>query len=275
MQMFTPAQVTDNYTAAAKAKTEKKGALVFILAVFGGMVIALGAATSNTAIHSIENISAARIIAGAMFAFGLPVIVLTGAELFTGNSLLAIPLIRKNISAAAMLKNWGIVYLGNFLGAAFVAACCAFSGQFNFSGGGLAVFTIQTAAAKCALPFGRAVILGFFCNVLVCAGVFCALTAQSTGGRVIGAYLPVFLFVCCGFEHSVANMYYIPAGLFAMQNGQYAVLASAAGVNTAALGWPAFLGANLLPVTIGNILGGVFFALVMHFGHGTTAQKNN
>ncbi len=116
-----------------------------------------------------------------------------------------------------LLRNLSIVYVGNFIGSLLTAAACAYSGQLDMSSGALAVFTIKLAAAKCSLRFGKAVILGIMCNILVCTSVACALCAKSLPGRAIGAHLPTCFFVICGFEHCIANMYYIPAGLMALQ----------------------------------------------------------
>jgi formate/nitrite transporter len=181
--------------------------------------------------------------------------------------MIALPVLTEEAAWIGMLKNWVCVYFGNLAGALLLAAGLAAGGQLNLGGGALALHTIRTAAAKCALPFGGAVILGVFCNVLVCIGVLCSLSAKDTAGRIAGAYLPVAFFVICGFEHSVANMYYIPAGIFALGNPEYAALAASAGLNTAALGWGRFLWANLLPVTLGNIIGGAGVAILLWLGH--------
>ena len=123
-------------------------------------------------------------------------------------------------------------------------------------GNGMAVSVISTAAAKCALPFGDALIKGIMCNFLVCIAVWISFAAKDVAGKIVGIFFPIMMFVLCGFEHSVANMYYISAGLFAQTVPGYAAAAAAAGVNTSALTFGAFLGSNLLPVTIGNIIGG-------------------
>ena len=164
-----------------------------------------------------------------------------------------------------MLRNWAIVYLSNFAGALLVAAGCAFFGQLNYSGGLLAVFTMKLAAGKCALPFQNAFVLAILCNLLVCLGVILAMTAKDTAGRFIGAFLPVCYFVICGFEHCVANMYYIPAGLMAKAVPAYAQLAAEMGVDLSALTVDGFLIGNLLPVTLGNIVGGAGIAALLWY----------
>lgn len=148
-----------------------------------------------------------------------------------------------------------------------MAAGCAYFGQMNYSGGGLAVFTMKLAATKASLPMGNAIVLGFFCNVLVCFAVLCSLEAKDVTGRIVGTFLPIASFVICGFEHSVANMYYIPAGIFASHVPAYAAKAAEAGLDLSMLTWGNFLIKNLIPVTIGNILGGVFVGASMWLGH--------
>jgi formate/nitrite transporter len=263
MNSLSPAEIVQSYAEAGQKKTECSFWKLFLRAVLAGALVAFGAAVTNTAVHSIANVSAARIISGLLFPFGLGMVMLLGAELFTGNCMIPISVLEGKTTAARMLYNWGVVYLGNFFGALLLAAGCAYFGQMNYSGGGLAVYTIQVAAGKSAIPFFSGVALGFFCNVLVCAGVFCSLSARDTAGRIMGAYIPVAFFVICGFEHCIANMYYIPAGLFAMTVPEYARLAAEAGVDAVALTWGGFFLGNLIPVTLGNILGGAGFGLAM------------
>lgn len=271
--MLSPGEFVDSYSAVGAGKAAAPAKKLLLLAILAGFLIGMGGAVTNTASHAIENVSAAKIICGMLFPFGLIMVVLTGAELFTGNCLITIPVLAKRASLRGMARNLAIVYVGNFVGAAALAAACAYSGQMNLSGGGLAVTTIKIAAAKCTLPFGSAVVLGVLCNILVCAGVMCALCAKSVAGRAVGAFVPVSFFVFCGFEHCVANMYYVPAGLFALSVPKYAALAEAAGLDTAALTWGGFLLRNLLPVTLGNVLGGCGFAALIWASHRKSESK--
>ena len=258
MNLFTPSEITQNYSASGKAKAESPADRLFISAIMAGLFIAFAAATANTAAHSVINVSAARIISGLLFPFGLGMVILLGAELFTGNCLISISVMNRETTIGKMMRNWFFVYMGNYVGAVALAAGCVFFGQLDYSDGGLALYTIRVATVKCSISFPQGIIMGFFCNLLVCAGVLCSLSAKDTIGRIAGAYIPVAFFVICGFEHSIANMYYIPAGLLAMRIREYAEIAAAAGVNTDALTWANFFLRNLLPVTLGNILGGVF-----------------
>ena len=268
MNLFTPKECAANYAVVGAAKTRMPLARIFLLAMLAGFLIAVAGAVTNTAAHTIDNVGAARIVCGLLFPFGLAMVVLTGAELFTGNTLISISLLDGQASMAGMLRNWAVAYLGNAVGAVLVAAGCAFGGQFNYSGGQLAVFTMTLAAAKCALPAGGAVILGILCNILVTAGVLLSLSAKDLTGRVVGAYMPVAFFVICGFEHCIANLYYIPAGLFAKTIPAYAVLAAESGVDLSALTWGNFLLKNLLPVTAGNIIGGAGMGTLFWYCHG-------
>ena len=273
MNLFTPKECAENYAAAGRAKTQMPQMKTFLLAVLAGFFIAMGGAVTNTAAHTIANVGAARIVCGLLFPFGLAMVVLTGAELFTGNTLITISVLDGQAAAAGMLKNWCVVYLGNAVGAMLTAAGCAFGGQLNYSGGELAVFAMKLAAGKCALPVGSAVILGILCNILVTAGVLLSLSAKDLTGRVVGAYLPVAFFVICGFEHCIANLFYIPVGLFAKTVPAYAVLAAELGVDLANLTWGNFLLRNLLPVTVGNIIGGVGMGSLFWYCHGRKASQ--
>ena len=258
MNFFSPAQLIEQYSLSGANKTRLPAWKLLLLGLLAGIIIAFGGAVTSTAAHAITNVSVARLVSGLLFPFGLCMVILTGSELFTGNCLICISVFDRRTSFLALLRNWGYVYIANFAGGLLVAAGCAFFGQLNYSNGGLAVFTIRLAAQKCAISFGPALVMGIFCNVLVCLGVLTSLTAKDTAGRILGAYIPVSFFVICGFEHCVANMFFIPAGLFAMKVPAYAALAAKAGIDISSLTWGNFLLHNLLPVTIGNIIGGVF-----------------
>lgn len=273
MGSLNPTELTHSYAEAGKKKAECFPSKMVILAILAGLLIAFSGAVTNTASHSIGNVSAARMISGLLFPFGLGMVMLLGAELFTGNCMIPISVLEKKTTIGKMLRNWAIVYSGNFAGALLLAAACAYFGQMDYSAGGLAVYTIKVAAGKCALSFSSGIVLGFFCNILVCTGVLCSLSAKDTGGRIFGAYIPVAVFVICGFEHCIANMYYIPAGLFAMNVPRYAQLAAEAGIDTSMLTWGNFFIRNLLPVTIGNILGGVSLGLTMWAAHLPKAKE--
>ena len=267
MNYFTPSEFVANYETLGEKKANTPALKLFLLAILAGLFIGFAGVTTNTASHSIESVSIIRTVSGLLFPFGLIMVILVGTELFTGNCLITISVLSKRTTVMRMLRNLVIVYLGNFVGAISLAALCAYFGQFNYSHGELAVYTIKVAAAKCALPFMNAFVLGVLCNILVCVAVMCAMCAKDIAGKVLGAYIPICFFITCGFEHSIANMYYIPAGIFANSVPKYAELATAAGIDVSCLTWSNFLVANILPVTLGNIVGGVAFALIMWVCH--------
>lgn len=260
--MNSPAEIAANYSAVAQNKVRLRALPMFLLAIMAGIFIALAGAGSSTAACSVAAPSLAKLVSALVFPAGLAMVVLAGAELFTGNNLLVISLLQREITLKAMLRNWLIVYLGNFVGSLLVAALVVYSHLFSNFFGALAVSAISTAAIKCSLTFGDAFLRGIGCNFLVCIAVWIAFAAKDVAGKLAGLYFPILLFVVSGFEHSVANMFYGAAGLFANGTAEYAALAALAGVDTAALTWGNFLLGNLLPVTLGNIVGGMAVGLV-------------
>lgn len=260
--MLSPGEFVSFYAQTGAKKCANSAQKLYLSAVLAGFYIASGAVVANTAGHLLTNAGLSRVVCGLLFPFGLIMVIVTGAELFTGNCMITISLLEKKAALAGMVRNLVIVYIGNLLGAVMLAAAIVYCGQLDLSAGALAVHTIRTAAAKCALPFGRAVVLGILCNILVCAGVMCSLCGKSLPGRAIGAFVPVSFFVIGGFEHCVANMYYIPAGLMAAGVPQYAQLAQEAGVDLSSLNLMGFF-SNMIPVTIGNIIGGCGFGALI------------
>ncbi len=252
--MNTPTETAQSYTAAGAAKTCLPLGKCLLLAVLAGVYIGLAGLGASVMSACALDAGAARILSASVFPAGLAMVILAGSELFTGDCLILIPVLAGKASPAAFLRCLGIVYLGNFAGGLLVAALAAYSHVFSLLDGALAAGAAATAAQKCALPFGDAFLRGFVCNVLVCAAVWMALSAESAGGKVAALYGPIFLFVLCGFEHCVANMYYIPAGLLALR--EY----SLSGEAYTALTWGNYLFRNLLPVTLGNLAGGLLFA---------------
>lgn len=264
---ISPAEIAMRYADIGVAKAKRPTIQLVILGILSGILIALGGVATNTAVYGIADTWTIKTICALLFPFGLGMVVIIGAELFTGNCLIAISLLAGKCTFFQMIRSWVIVYLSNFLGSLLVAAGCAWFGQFDLSGGLLAVYTMKVAAAKCSIPFANGVVLGFLCNLLVCLGVLMALSAKDSAGKIISAYLPVAFFVLCGFEHCVANMYYISAGLMAKAVPAYAQLAESSGIDLSALTTGNFLISNLIPVTIGNILGGVVLGWIMWFIH--------
>ena len=266
--MLSPVEFLERYRGIGVKKASAPLGRLLGLAILAGVLIGMGAVVANTAAHGLQdNPSVSRVVCGLLFPFGLVMVLFTGAELFTGNCLITIPVLDRAVPWAGMARNLAVVYLGNLAGALLLAAAVVYSGQLDLSGGELAVYTIRTALSKCGLPFGRALVLGVLCNLLVCLAVMCGLCGSDAPGKALGAYLPVCFFVIGGFEHCVANMYYIPAGLLALGVPESASLAAQAGLDTAGLTWAAFFLKNLLPVTLGNLLGGCGFAALMWAAH--------
>ena len=250
------------------AKAKKPAVDLFLLGILAGVYIALAAAGSTMAAFNLladpETFGLGRCMAGLVFPCGLMLVMLAGSELFTGNTMMLFPLAQQRITLYAMLRNWLIVYVGNFIGSVCVAFLICQSGQLNATGGLLNEMTISIAAKKCSLTFVQALILGIFCNWLVCLAVWMALGTKDITGKILAIFFPIWLFVTSGYEHSVANMYYIPAGLFAAQFS---------GTQLPALSWENFFVANLIPVTLGNIIGGgIFVALAYGYIHRKTTD---
>lgn len=270
--MLSPGEGIKAYSAIGASKAAAPAAQLFALGLLAGFFIAIAGAATNTAALAFASAPAVKLVCALLFPLGLIMTVLTGAELFTGNCLMLISAAEGTAHWPGILRNLLIVYWGNFAGAVLTAAACVYSGHMELGGGALALYIIRLAAAKCALSFGKALLLGVLCNILVCTAVILTVMAKSVSGKAIGAYVPVCLFVLCGFEHCIANMYYIPAGLMCKGVPAYASLAAAAGVELGGLSWPAFLLNNLLPVTLGNILGGMGLALLLWFCHGRAVK---
>lgn len=244
--MNTPKQIAENYLEIGLGKAVMPKVRMFLLAVLAGSFIALAGAAS-----AVGSAVAGKLAGACIFPAGLAMVILAGSELFTGNNLMVIPLLEKRIGLGQMLGAWVVVYLGNLVGALLIAALTVFGGVFD----GCYESLVATAAAKTALSFGPAVMRGVLCNILVCTAVWMAMGAKDAAGKVLALYLPVAAFVLCGFEHSVANMFFLPAGLFAA--GRYDAAAEG-------LTWSAMWLRNLLPVTAGNIIGGAGLGVLLH-----------
>ena len=256
MNLFSPADVAKNYIATGKAKVNTPVAKMILLGIMAGAFIAFGGVASTAVAVSVPLASVGKFLGACIFPGGLTMVLLAGSELFTGNCLLTIPLLEKEISFGGMLKNWVFVYIGNFIGGMLVAAGIVYSHEISLFDNGMAVSVISTAAGKCSLSFGDAFIKGILCNFLVCIAVWISFAAKDVVSKIIGLFFPIMIFVLSGFEHSIANMYYICAGLFAKGNPVYAEAAKAAGINLDTLTVNGFLVKNLVPVTLGNIVGG-------------------
>ena len=268
----TPPQIVAANMNAAKGKTELPLGRMILLGIFAGMFIAGGASASSLAMHAISNVGLARLVAGTIFPVGLMMIVLVGGELFTGDCLMIMGCVHGKFSVSKMVKVLTVVYLSNLVGSLIFAGLVYASGQYNYTNGMLGAFTIKVALGKVNLSFGAAVASGILCNIFVCMAVLMATAARDISGKIWGIFFPILTFIVSGYEHCVANMYYIPAGIFAKASSTYASLAMESyGYTTLqldSLNWANFVVKNLIPVTIGNILGGmVFVGLPLYLIH--------
>lgn len=237
--MNLPAQIAAVFADLGVSKTSARAGKNFLLAILAGMFIAFAGVGST-----IANVTVNKLAGACVFPAGLAMVVVAGSELFTGDCLMIVSLLEKRIAAGRMLLTLLVVYLGNLLGAGLVAGLAV-------SGGGLGTYAeavVSTAAAKASLSFGDAVIRGVLCNVLVCVAVWMGAAAKEPVGKILGLYFPIMVFVLSGYEHCVANMYYLPAGLLA---------AARYGIAAEGLTWGTALVKNLLPVTLGNMIGGM------------------
>jgi formate/nitrite transporter len=250
-RFLTPVETIQAIISGGKRVLTQSGSRTFVLSLLAGFYIAFGAqlatvVTQDAAVHVGVGIS--RFLGGSVFSLGLMLVVVCGAELFTGNSLLTNAALHGAIPWIKLLENWAIVILGNLIGSLFFA-WLMFETRL-WEGSPLADHAIRIAASKCRLPFMAAMVRGILCNWLVCLAVMMATSARDIPGKLMACYAPIMAFVTSGFEHSVANMYFIPTGI---------LLAGAMGRSEPGLSWGGFLLDNLLPVTLGNILGGVVF----------------
>lgn len=246
--MYGPSEIAKRYSEAGAAKTRLAASKMIILAVFAGMFIAFGAFASQVVSSDVgAGDSLAKFLSAVVFPIGLFMVIIAGAELFTGNSLIIISVLDGKATVKGMLRNWGIVYLGNLAGSILVAVVVTYSHAYSLFGGKLAEAAVTTAQNKVLLSFQDAFLKGVLCNILVCIAVWVSFSAEEAAGKIMGLYLPIMLFVLSGFEHSVANMYFIPAGI--LVSAEY-------GISSDVLSWSGFLLKNLLPVTLGNMLGG-------------------
>ena len=248
------------------AKATSPWLTVFVLGILAGAYIGFGGLLSTTVTFDAAakwGIGFSKILAGGAFSVGLMLVVIAGAELFTGNNLMVSSVMMREITLGTMSKRWAVVYLANFIGSIFLALLFYYSGLWKTGDGALGAAAVKIAYNKVALSFGEALWRGIGCNWLVCLAVWMALAARQIIGKIFAIFFPIMAFVAIGFEHSVANMYFIPTGILLMNGAGFT---NVPGVDPNVLGWVNFLWRNLLPVTIGNIIGGVVFVGMSYWG---------
>ena len=267
MNLFTAAETANNYVTAGVGKTKYSIPKMLVLGILAGLLIGFPSCVTEMATFSVTNTSMVRMVSGLLFAFGLGTVILTGAELFTGNTLITMSLLDKKVTLPAMLKNWLFVYIGNFLGSMLLSAICAYFGWLSAGSNALAVSAMKMAVGKMTMPFQNAFFMGVLCNILVTIGVLMSLSGKDGTSRFLGAWVPVMFFVTCGFNHSIADMTYCMLGLFAKNVTAYASAAAEAGIALESLTWGNYFVGNLIPVTLGNILGGVAVGVTMWYAY--------
>jgi len=256
---------------------------MFALAVLAGAFIGIGAIFATTvsagsmSVKDVTTGAAAfstgmpygitRLLTGLVFSVGLILVIVGGAELFTGNALITMAFASKKVTVTQLLRNWTIVYIGNFVGSVLTAYFVFLGKQYTFGNGAIGLAALNIGEAKTALTFIQAVALGVMCNALVCMAVWMCYSARSTTDKILAIIPPIATFVAAGFEHSIANMYFIPIALFVKGSGDTAFFKTIGmtAENFPHLTWGNFFIANLLPVTIGNIIGGVLMVGLIYW----------
>jgi formate transporter len=263
LEALLPAEMAVRAEQIGVKKANQDATNMFVLAILAGAFVALGAIFSTTVTAGASAVlpyGIVRLLGGLVFTLGLILVVVGGAELFTGNNMIIMAWASRKVSLGGLLRNWLIVYAGNFVGSVVTAMVVFESGQYVFGAGAVGAAALTTANAKVNLDFMQAVTLGILCNALVCLAVWLTYSARTTTDRILAMLPPITAFAAAGFEHSVANMYFIPIGLLIRQFAPPAFWAS---IGKSAADFPnltvwQFLAGNLLPVTIGNIIGGTF-----------------
>lgn len=266
-----PAEMAVRAEQVGVRKAQLNVVSMFMLSVLAGAFIALGAIFATTVMAGASTMlpyGVIRLLGGSVFSLGLILVVVAGAELFTGNNLIVMAWASRKISTRLLVKNWVVVYFGNFVGSLATAGVMYLTGQFAFGNGAVGLVALTTADAKTKLDFVQAIALGIMCNSLVCLAVWLSYSARSAVDRVVTIIPPIAAFVTAGFEHSVANMYFIPIGLLikALAPASFWTSIGKTAADYPLLTWDRFFLGNLLPVTIGNIIGGtVMVGLVYWF----------
>lgn len=257
-RMLSPKEITDAVINSGVSKVKLSTLQMILLGIMAGAFIAFGGFASTVASHSISNVGVAKVVTAVVFPVGLMLVVMCGAELFTGNSLMVTTLLDKKITFGQLMKNWVFVYIGNLIGSVIVAFLISQSGLLGMGGGAVGATTIKIASYKAGLSVSNCIASGILCNIIVCLAVWGNAAAKDVAGKVAISFFPIMAFVISGFEHSVANMYYFSMGLFAKSNEVFVQASNLSSEKLADLNLAGALG-NILPVTLGNIIGGGVF----------------
>jgi formate/nitrite transporter len=260
LDAYSPREIAEKVQLVGVNKARLPFLQTAMLGMIAGGFIGLGALYFVlVAADATLGFAATRVLGGLVFSLGLILVSVAGAELFTGNNLMAMAWADRKITTGELLRNWMIVYAANALGAMGLALVVYLADHASMNGGAVGAAYVKIAAAKTALPFGEAFFKGVLCNLLVCLAVWLAMAGHTVVDKIVAIVLPISAFVAAGFEHSVANMYFIPLGLLLADTA-----AVPAATSLASLTWTGFV-SNLIPVTLGNIVGGsVMVALVYY-----------
>ncbi len=259
--LLSPKEIAEYTVEVGVKKSNMAWWKQLVLGIMAGMFIALAGNAASIAGYGASNVGIGKMLSGALFGTGLIMVLLAGAELFTGNCLISMAVLDRKVKVHSMLKNWVLVYLGNMIGGIGYTFLMSLTTQQGMDGSKLAAYAINAAYGKCTMDFGPAFIMGTFCNVLVCIAVWVSYSSKDVVGKVIAMFFPIWIFVVSGYEHCIANMYFIPMGIFAKNNDAYvAVAMEKCGLSLSqieSINWENFFITNLIPVTLGNIVGGV------------------
>ena len=273
---FPPPGMASKAEGVGVKKAGLDALTMFALAVLAGAFIGVGAIFATTVLAGTSTLpyGVARLLGGLVFSTGLILVVVGGAELFTGNNLIVMAFASRKVTLGGLLRNWALVYFGNFVGSIATAYIMFLSKQYTFGSGAIGITALSIGNSKCSLGFIQAVALGIMCNALVCMAVWLCFSARSTTDKILSIIPPIAAFVAAGFEHSVANMYFIPVSLFISTDSAWLTSLGDKAPKIASLTWGNFFLANLVPVTIGNIIGGaVMVGLVYWFAYLRTQSK--
>lgn len=261
----TPPEIAEAFCETGRKKTELTLDRMFILAILAGVYIGFGVQLATTVgqdLVSTVGLGFSKFMEGAVFSVGLMLVVIGGAELFTGNNLVVVSCLGGKASLKRLLRNWVVVYIGNFVGAVLLVLIVFEGHLYTMGGNALGLKALSVANSKVNLTFLEALCRGIACNWLVCLSVWLAASSADTTGKILSCFFPIMAFVASGYEHSVANMYFIPMGIFL--KGVPSIVAKS-GLDLANLSWSGFILNNLIPVTIGNLIGGAFFVGVLYW----------
>lgn len=268
-ETLSPGEIAEYTVEVGVKKAKLKWWKQLLLGIMAGMFIALAGNASSVAGYGVEAAGVGKMVSGALFGTGLIMVLLAGAELFTGNCMISLAVFEKKVRLSAMVRNLIVVYIGNMIGGVAYSFLMSLTTQLNMDGGSLGAYAINAAVGKCTIEFIPAFIMGIFCNVLVCIAVWVSYSSREVVGKIVAMFFPIWIFVVSGYEHCVANMYFIPMGIFASENSKYVDKAMEIYGLTenqiTAVSWKNFFVTNLIPVTIGNIVGGVICVALIYW----------